>query len=291
MNLVVGATGMLGSRIVYRLLEQGRPVKAFVRPSSDYHPLQAAGAEIAFGDLRQPDTFANALRGVERVVATATAPLMERHLKEAVEVVDGRGLQDLINACKQAGVKQFVFTSAYGFELTDPLPLSHFKAATEQYLIQSGLTYTILKPEKFIEVWIGFLIGSQLQNGPAVTIVGDGNTRQGFVSMENVLDLCVGVLAHPAAENVVLPLCASDRYTYREVIGLIGNLLGTAIEIKSIRPDDPFPGMPPLIREMWQWTDNKGDSTCDSSHIAHTFGLKMIGVEECLRQMFSVPVV
>jgi uncharacterized protein YbjT (DUF2867 family) len=215
---------------------------------------------------------------------------MERHLREAVEAVDGRGLQDLIDACKQAGVKQFVFTSGYGFELNEPLPLAHYKAATEQHLIQSRLTYTVLKLEKFIEVWIGFLVGSQLKNGPVVTIVGDGNTRHSFVSMENVLDLCVGVLGHPAAENTVLPLCAPDKYTYRQVIGLIGNLIGTPIEVKSIQPGDPFPGMPPLIGSAWSWADSKGDSTLDTSHVVRTFGLKMIGVEECLRQIFALPV-
>ena len=290
MYLVVGGTGMLGSRIVYRLLEQGHPVRAFVRPSSDYRALQDAGAEIALGDLRQPETFAPALSGVERVVATATAPLMERHLPEAVEAVDGRGLQDMIDACKQAGVKQFVFTSAYGFAKDPSVPLPRAKASTEQYLQSSGLTYTILRPEKFVEVWIAFLVGSQLQNGPAVTIVGDGNTRHSFVSMENVLDLCVGVLGHPAAENAILPLCEPDKYTYREVIGLIGSLVGAPIEVKSIQPGDPFPGMPPLIGSLWQWADSLGDSTLDTSDVARTFDLRMIGVEECLRQIFAQPV-
>lgn len=291
MYLEVGGTGMLGSRIVYRLLEQGKPVRAFVRPSSDYKPLQEAGAEIALGDLRQPETFAPALRGVERVIATATAPLMERHLPEAVEAVDARGLQDMIDACKQAGVKQFVFTSGHGFAEDQSIPLARAKASTEQYLQSSGLTYTILRPEKFTEVWIGFLIGSQLQNGPSVTILGDGNTQHSFVSMENVLDLCVGVLGHPAAENAVLPLCATDKYTYREVIGLIGNLIGAPIEVKSMQPGEPFPGMPPLIGDIWTWAESRGDSTLDTSHVARTFGLEMITVEETLRQIFAQLVV
>jgi uncharacterized protein YbjT (DUF2867 family) len=286
MYLEIGGTGMLGSRIVYRLLEQGQPVRAFVRPSSDYKALQEAGAEIALGDLRQPETFAPALRGVERVIATATAPLMERHLPEAVEAVDERGLQGMIDACKQAGVKQFVFTSAYGFAEDQSLPLARAKASSEQYLQNSGLTYTILRLEKFTEVWIGFLVGSQLQNGPTVTIMGDGNTPHSFVSIENVLDLSVGVLGHPAAENAILPLCAPGKYTYREAIGLIGDLIGVPIEVNSIQLGEPFPGMPPFIGDIWSYLERREVSDLDTRHVAGAFGLEMIGVEETLRKLF-----
>lgn len=290
MNLVVGATGMLGSQIVYRLLEQGRPVRAFVRPASDYQPLEAAGAEIVFGDLRQPETFGPALAGVERVVANATAPLMERHLPEAVAAVDGRGLQDLIDACREAGIKQFVFTNAVGFKPGEPLPLVHHKGQTEAYLIESGLPYTVLRLEKFAEVWIGFLVGSQLQQGPRATIVGDGTVRHAFVSMENVLDLVLAVLGNPAAENAILPLCAPDKLTYREIASLIEAAVGVPIELNHIRREDPFPGMPPLIGEIWSWADSQGDSELDTADVAHTFGLTMIGIADVVQQMFAMPV-
>jgi uncharacterized protein YbjT (DUF2867 family) len=287
--LVVGATGMLGSRIVYRLLEEGNAVKAFVRPTSNYQPLEAAGAKIAIGDLRRPETFLPALRNVERVVVTATAPLAERHLEAAVEAVDECGVQDLIDACKQTGVKQFVFTSSVGFEFVEGVALARAKVSTERHLMRSGLTYTILQPVMFMEVWIGFLIGSQLQQGPTVTIVGDGNVRLSFVSMENVLDLATGVLENPAAANAVLPLCLPDKYTYRELIGRISEMTGSDIEIKSIPPSEPLPGLPLLINDLWSAIDSFGDSTLDTRGVIDTFDLKMVGVEECLHQMFAVP--
>jgi uncharacterized protein YbjT (DUF2867 family) len=281
---------MLGSRIVYRLLDEGHSVRAFVRPKSDYHPLEAAGAEIAFGDLLEPDTFPAALKGVERVVASATAPLMERHLEEACQAVDGRGLQDLINASKEAGVNQFVFISSNGFNPGIPIPLIEAKSATEQHLAKSGISYTVLKPDKFIEVWIGFFIGSQLQSGPKVTIVGDGKARLCFTAMENVLDLVSGVLGHPAAENAVIPLCAPDKFSYRELVALIGSLTGMEIEVNSIGADDPFPGFPLLLPSLWAWMEASGDCTVDSREVARTFGFKLIGVEESLKQMFTMPV-
>lgn len=53
MDLVVGATGDLGGRVVRRLLEQDEKVRVLVRDTSDVSPLKAAGAELAFGDLKE----------------------------------------------------------------------------------------------------------------------------------------------------------------------------------------------------------------------------------------------
>jgi uncharacterized protein YbjT (DUF2867 family) len=169
------------------------------------------------------------------------------------------------------------------------VPLARAKLSTERHLILSGLTYTILHPDKFIEAWVGFVIGSQLQNGPEVTIVGDGNVRHSFVSMENVLDLAVGVVGHPAAANAVLPLCLPDKYSYRELIGRMGEMMGADIEIKSVTPTERLPGLPLLINSLWAAMDEMGDSTLDASEVIETFDLNMLGMEECLQQMLAVP--
>jgi uncharacterized protein YbjT (DUF2867 family) len=57
MILVVGATGELGTAVVRRLTAKGQSVRAFVRRGSRHEHLQAMGAELAYGDLREPDTL------------------------------------------------------------------------------------------------------------------------------------------------------------------------------------------------------------------------------------------
>jgi hypothetical protein len=101
--------------------------------------------------------------------------------------------------------------------------------------------------------------------------------------------LVVGVLEHPAAANAVLPLCAPGTHTYRELIGQIREMMGTAIEIKSVAATEPLPGLPLLINSMWAAMDDMGDSTLDASKVIDTFDLKMLGMEQCLQQMFAVP--
>jgi uncharacterized protein YbjT (DUF2867 family) len=63
MNLVIGATGQLGTSIVRKLLDQGRPVRAFVRRTSDHKHLMGSGADLVFGDLRDRGEPGRGLRG------------------------------------------------------------------------------------------------------------------------------------------------------------------------------------------------------------------------------------
>ena len=73
MILVAGATGSLGSKIVHGLRERGDAVRALVRPTADPRPLEAAGASIVFGDLRDPASLDHACDGASAVITTASA--------------------------------------------------------------------------------------------------------------------------------------------------------------------------------------------------------------------------
>jgi len=71
MHVIVGATGQMGTRVARRLLQEGGPVRAFVREGSAYRRLQEAGVELAFGDLRDASSVEEACRGAKVVIATA----------------------------------------------------------------------------------------------------------------------------------------------------------------------------------------------------------------------------
>ena len=76
MILVIGSTGMVGSGICQRLVEMGKPVKAFVRETSDsskVSKLTGLGIETVKGDLREPASLKAACQGVETVIDTVSA--------------------------------------------------------------------------------------------------------------------------------------------------------------------------------------------------------------------------
>ncbi|RMD86527.1 MAG: SDR family oxidoreductase [Calditrichaeota bacterium] len=285
MILIVGATGQLGSMIVHKLLAQNKKVRAFVRRTSDFEMLQKAGAEIVFGDLKEPETLLPAFEGVNRVVTTASATM--RGGADNIDTVDLQGTHDLIDAAIQAKVEQFVYVSAFGLTSDIPMALAKAKSQNEAHLKNSGLNYTILQPVNFMEAWIGFVIGAQLQKEPTVTIVGDGTVKIGFVAMENVAELAVNVLGHPAAQNSVIPLNGPRSVSYREIIGLIESITGQPIKIRSVAPGEPVPGMPPIVNELWAILTQKGDLQLDSTEVAKTYNLHLISVEDFIEKMFK----
>lgn len=103
MYLVTGATGQLGKRIVQRLCEQNRPVRAFVRLMSRYSDLEAWGAEIFIGDLQDPRDIAKACQGVKFIISTHSSS--ETSGGGTAQAIDYRANVELIQQAKLSKVK------------------------------------------------------------------------------------------------------------------------------------------------------------------------------------------
>jgi uncharacterized protein YbjT (DUF2867 family) len=284
MNLVVGGTGVLGGMVTRRLLDRGEPVRILVRESSKFEDLEDYGAEIAIGDLKRPETLPEALAGVRRVVSTATASA--RGGEDSIESVDGRGTRDLINVASFAGIEQFVYVSAHGFEAASPDPLARAKGCNEIHLKSIGVPYTILKPALFMEAWIAFVVGSQLGSG-RIGILGDGTHKHGFVAVRNVCDLVVAVLGKPESLGAEIPLSAPRAKSYREIIDLIGQVTGSKFEIET--HTDEVPGIPPLVNSLWNLMNQLPDFDLDTEPVASTYGLELVTVEDFVKETFRAP--
>ena len=132
MNLVVGATGVLGGEICRHLVERGRPVRAMVRDSSDpdrVARLRGIGAEVVRGDLKDPRSLEAACRGVRTVVSTA-ASVHSRQEGDSFDSVDRQGHLSLIDAAEAAGVGQFVHVAFPPVAVEFPLPKTTHLART-----------------------------------------------------------------------------------------------------------------------------------------------------------------
>jgi len=199
MDLVVGATGILGLQIVSRLAGAGRPVRALVRESSDpakVAMLREAGAEIVVADLKQPESLARACAGVDNVILTASSTL-SRAEGDSIETVDRRGNIALIDAAKAAGVKHVVFVSFPRHEIA--FPLQDAKVAVETALIESGIDYTILQPPHFWEIWCSPALGFDVAGGKAEAFRLMNGLR--IVRISNNLGDSKSLITHPATST------------------------------------------------------------------------------------------
>src|ERR671918_2684656 len=112
--LLTGATGLVGSAVLRGLTARGERVRCLVR---DPRRLGAerVRVQIALGDLSDPSSFRNALRGVETVVHLAAA--IRDQPRASIEELNGVATLRLVRAAERARTERFVFFSALGASL------------------------------------------------------------------------------------------------------------------------------------------------------------------------------
>jgi uncharacterized protein YbjT (DUF2867 family) len=284
MKLVAGATGQLGGLIARRLLESGRNVRVLVRPGSAYQPLVDAGALPVFGDLKDRASLDAALQGVDVVITTANAALGSG--ADNPETVDLAGNRDLIDAARAAGVGQFIFTSALGCTPDSPVPFMRAKGLTEKHLRASGMPFTILAPDFFMEVWIGAIVNLALAEGRPVTLVGEGRRKHSPVSMVDVAAFAVAAIGHPAASNRYLAIGGPRALSWREIVASYEQVLRRAIPIQTLAPGELVPGLPPIASGIMAAMDTY-DSPLEMTETANTFGVELTSVETLARRTLS----
>src|SRR5690242_9637858 len=113
-TLVTGASGFLGSHVARLLVERGERVRVLLRPTSQTRLLEDLALERVVGDLRDPGSLEEALRGVQAVYhVAADYRLWARDPREIYES-NVQGTRNLLEAVKRAGVEKFVYTSTVG---------------------------------------------------------------------------------------------------------------------------------------------------------------------------------
>jgi uncharacterized protein YbjT (DUF2867 family) len=279
MILVVGATGQLGGLITRRLLATDQTVRILAREASSWQALETAGAQISFGDLKSRATLDAACAGVDVVITTANSAL--RGGADNPQTVDTEGNRHLIDAARKAGVKQFIFVSAFGVSTDSPIPLFQAKALSEAYLRSSGLPYTILAPDVFMDVWIPMIVVGPVLGGRPVTIIGEGRSKHSLIAADDVASFAIAAIGHPEAMNRHLPLGGSDAVSWRDVIAAFERRLGRAIPVVSLAPGQSLPGLPEIIGHFMASLD-RYDSIIEMTATAKTFGVKQTSVDQFL---------
>ena len=277
MILVVGATGQLGGLIAQMLLDQGRQVRILVRPGSAYEPLVAAGAQAVTGDLKDPDSLVAACAGVDTVVSTANSA--GRGGEDTVASVDDTGNANLIEAAQSAGVCHFVFISVLGADAEHPVPFLKAKGKTEQRLRASGMAWTVLQPNLFMDTWIPAVVGGPALAGQPVTLIGEGRRQHSMVAANDVAAYAVAALDHPEAQGQTLFIGGPQPVSWRAAVSAFEQELGREVPVRTAAPGEPVPGLPAVIAPMLAALDTY-DSPMDTTQLSAQYAVRPTSLAE-----------
>jgi uncharacterized protein YbjT (DUF2867 family) len=232
MVLVVGATGLVGHEVCRKLVERGERVRALVRATSSkekIESLKSSGVDLYFGDLKDAQSIAGAVEGVEAVISTASSTL-SRQQGDSIQSVDEAGQLNLVSAAKHAKVERFILVS---FRRTPQLsfPLSEAKAKVEDAI--GTLNFTIIQASWFMEVWLSPALGFDYPNASA-RIYGPGTSPISWVSYRDVAGICAMALRHPAASRQTIQFGGPEALTPLDVVSRFEALSGRRFTVEHV---------------------------------------------------------
>jgi uncharacterized protein YbjT (DUF2867 family) len=233
MILVAGATGYLGTEICRLLRERGTDVRALVRHTSSQEKVEALrtlGVELVMGDLKNPRSLDAACQDIDTVISTASVTL-SRQPDDTIQRVDQDGQIALVDAAVANGVQRYLFVSFSG-NLELECALHTAKRAVERAVRESGMTYTILRPSFFTEVWLSPALGFDVANGRA-RIFGTGDQRMSWISLADVARVTVESIDHPAARNAVFEL-GGEAVSPNELVKEVERRTGRSMQVERI---------------------------------------------------------
>jgi uncharacterized protein YbjT (DUF2867 family) len=216
MLLLTGATGLIGSSLLRRLVAAGTPVRALVRDPRRLGS-ERVRVQIALGDLADPPSFRNALRGVHTVVHLAAT--IRDQPAGSIEELNGIATWRLVQAAERAGVERFVFFSALNATSHNRTRFLRAKALAEEAVREAGLAHTIFAPSIVYAPGDPFLsMLERLSLLPVVPVSGRGRAAYQPVWAEDVADCVMRVLSDAPAGDARHELAGPETLTHTEIV-------------------------------------------------------------------------
>jgi uncharacterized protein YbjT (DUF2867 family) len=225
MYLVTGATGNVGSAIVDQLLALGEQVRVFTR-----NPGKVARwgnqIEIAIGDFTQPETFADAFKGVEAAFLMSGGP-------------GGEPFQQLVDAARQQGTTRIVFLST--ILAGDPIfAIGKLHKEKEDAIIASGLSGTFLRPGGFMSNTFQWA-GSIKSDGVVYNPMGTGQFAP--IAPEDIAAVAVKALLSPSLPGQIYELTGAQLINVPQQVETLSKLLNRPLRTVDISTETAVENM------------------------------------------------
>ena len=236
MILLTGVTGKIGGETAKQLIAKGAKLRALVRDAAKAADLSAAGVELVVGDIADADAVKRALAGVEK----AFLLLPNGEQQEANE-------KQFTELCVAAGIKHLVKMSSMEAVATAKTPIPRAHWAVEEYIRASGLAWTIVKPNFFMQNLLTSARSIKEQDKFSLPM-GGGTT--GMADARDIGAVCAEVLTAKGHAGKSYEITGPEVLTFKQVAERFSAVLGRKIEYVPM-PIDQFRERMTRVLKPW----------------------------------------
>ena len=238
MILVTGASGTVGRPVLEEVAKTGKPVKAMYRSAEDARNAPA-GVATAIADFAEKASLAKALQGIDTIYLVCSP------IPQLVELEN-----NVIQACKQAGVAYVVLNSALGAG-DYPKSFPSWHRQVEDKLKASGLPYAILRPNSFMQNIAAYMAPSIRAQSAFYSAMGDA--KLSLIDVRDIAVIVAKALTNPAAfAGKTIELNGPEAFSYAEIAGKISRVAGRTVQYVDIPEAAQRQGMLDLGMPEWQ---------------------------------------
>lgn len=223
--LVTGASGQLGRLVVEALLQRGaKRVIATTRDPAALRDFLDRGVEVRPADFTQPEGLVDAFRGATHLLIISTHMVGSR----------SDAHRAAIDAAAKAGVRHIFYTShALPDVSTSPVAPEH--ALTEKAILESGLTYTILRNFLYSENLL-LILPQAVEQGRFHGAAGDAKVA--WLTRRDCAEAAAAAMLDANAhENRIYDVTGSKAYSYEGVAAILSKVLRREIVYQDLAPD------------------------------------------------------
>tara|TARA_B100001175_G_scaffold275315_1_gene250107 strand:+ start:99 stop:956 length:858 start_codon:yes stop_codon:yes gene_type:complete len=237
MILITGATGKTGSATAKSLGEKGERFRALIRNEEKKEGLESIGGEVVIGSIENTDVVNQSMQGVKTVLVLL--PNSESQL--ALE-------KQLVDSAKQAGVERIVKMSSIEAtpDATSPIPKLHLES--EEYIKQSGLAWTMIKPNFYMQNLLASA-GTIKDQGKIFLPMGEGKT--GMIDTTDVGTVIAKVLSEDGHESMNHEITGPEILSFYEVAEIFSKALGKQVDYVDVPMDAYKETLGQFLTNQW----------------------------------------
>lgn len=224
MILITSAPGTNANAVIRELTTAGVRVRALVRNPNSAAEIKGPLVEVAVGDFLNPVSLDAALRGVER--AFLIPPVDQRSVEMQV---------NFIRAAKRAGTRHVVKLSVAGADVNSPVRVARWHAEGEKELEASGIPFTHLRPNAFMQNILG-LAPTILSQGEFYQPAADGKVSH--IDVRDIAAVAAKALTGDGHQGKTYVLTGPEALSYDEVARKVSTAIGKPVKYVNVTPED-----------------------------------------------------